>query len=452
MKNRNYKILIVDDEQEYQNVFAYILESNGYSVVTCSSGYDAINLIETTSIDLIITDLKMPQMDGNDLIKKIKKAQPELSIMVMTAFGTIENAVQSIKEGAQGYFIKGSDPEVLLVEIDKLCKIKELQISNSIFKKGTLSNIPFLETESSLCHDVLMLCKKAAKSDINVLLLGESGVGKEVMANYIHNLSQRKDNHFIPVNCQSFSSGIVESELFGHEKGAFTGAVEKRIGRFEEANNGTLFLDEIGDLPIETQGKLLRALETKSIERVGSNRNIDLNIRLISATNKNLDKAITAETFREDLFYRINTFEITIPPLRERKEDLPKLIAYFLKIVQKDQKKIIDDIDKETMETLLNYSYPGNIRELKNIIERLVVLSDNGLITSNELKTLNRTKKPTQIENYNRPLKVVRAEFEKDYISNAIKKNGGNVSQTAESLDISSRQLWNKISEYDIKY
>lgn len=337
---KEFNILIVDDEVEYQQAFSYILSGHGFQTLTCSDGYTALDLLKDNDIDLVMTDLKMPKMDGMELVRRVKELYPTIEIMVVTAFGTIESAVQSIKYGATGYFVKGSDPEGLILDINRMAKIKRLEKDKRILlHQNTMSADFFLESKSPLLQEVLHTCQKAANSDINVLILGESGVGKEVFANYIHRMSDRQNEHFIPVNCQVFGDGTVESELFGHEKGAFTGATDRRIGRFEEANYGTLFLDEIGDLPKNIQGKLLRVLENRSVERVGSNKSIDLDIRLISATNKNLHDEIENGNFREDLLYRINTLTITIPPLRHRKEDLPDLITFFLNKIGQEQKK-----------------------------------------------------------------------------------------------------------------
>jgi len=453
--SKGYKILIVDDESEYLKVFSYILNSHGYGVITSPSAEAALADFTDNEVDLVMTDLKMPGMDGLELIKQLKIINPDINIMVITAFGTIESAVQAMKYGASGYFIKGSDPESLIVEIDKLYKIKELQLSNNILKQNAPDGSAFLSTKSAIFSEVLNTCEKAAKADISVLLLGESGVGKEVMAKFIHKLSSRKDNHFIPVNCQAFADGMIESELFGHEKGAFTGALEKRTGRFEEANKGTLFLDEIGDLSPNTQSKLLRALESRTIERVGSNKTIELDIRLVSATNKSLQTEIEQGRFREDLLYRINTLEITIPPLRQRKEDLPSLIDFFISIIEKDQKKKILSIDNETMEYLLSYDYPGNIRELKNIIERLVALSENGIIKGKRIGMSAASSTTVRSEDENAfidSLRYARAEFEKQYIEQVLKNCDGDVTAAADVLKITKRQLWNKISEYHIAY
>ena len=291
MEKKNYKILVVDDEIEYQRVFSYLLKRNGYDVITASGAREALNLLESNEINLIMTDLKMPDMDGLELVKAVKSEYEDIDIMIITAFGSIESAVEAMKYGACGYSIKNSEPEALLADVDRLAKIKMLEKENKIL---TEQNSPdcdiFLKSKSPAYRDLLETCRQIADSDINVLLLGESGVGKEVAAKYIHDLSSRKARHFIPVNCQVFGEGTLESELFGHEKGAFTGANEKRIGRFEAADHGTLFLDEIGDIPLSLQGKLLRVLENRTIERVGSNKPIALDIRLISATNKDLEE------------------------------------------------------------------------------------------------------------------------------------------------------------------
>ena len=296
------------------------------------------------------------------------------------------------------------------------------------------------------------MCDRTADTDISILLLGESGVGKEVIANYIHGKSNRKNEPFVPVNCQVFPEGVIESELFGHEKGAFTGAVGSRTGKFEEANYGTLFLDEIGDLPVTTQGKLLRALETKSIQKVGSNRSINLDVRFIFATNKDLYREIENGNFRDDLLYRINTLTLTIPPLRERREDLPGLIDFFVTQTANDQKKKNVTIDDDVMDYLLNYDYPGNVRELRNIIERMIALSIDGRVTSKEILMNSRNSSGIYtIQGELQDLRTARGAFEKNYITDSLRKNDWNVEKTAVSLGITSRQLWNKIKQYDIQ-
>ena len=455
-EKKNYKILVVDDEVEYQTVFSYILSAGGYQVETASGGNEALEKLEKKPFNLVMTDLKMPDMDGMDLMKKVKDGYSGTDVMIMTAFGTIESAVEAMKYGAAGYFIKGSDPETMLVDIERLSKIRQLEKENKFFQEAIESDEVFLRSNNSAFGDVLKTCQKVAASDINILILGESGVGKEVIAKYIHKLSDRKNGLFVAVNCQVFGEGTLESELFGHEKGAFTGAVDKRIGRFETADGGTLFLDEIGDMPMSIQGKLLRVLESKTIERVGSNKEIDLNTRFISATNKNLNEEIAEGKFREDLLFRINTITITIPPLRERKEDLAPLVEFFVRRIEKDQKKKITSIADETWDFLKNYDYPGNVRELKNILERLVALSENGELRMVDLGCLGSQDKSGTAEVISADeddlsLREARGEFEKKYIERVLKKTDGNVSQAADILKITKRQLWNKISEYNIE-
>lgn len=454
-EKKNYRILVVDDEIEYQTVFSYILSAGGYQVETASGGIEALEKLEKKAFDLVMTDLKMPEMDGMDLMKKVKDSYPGTDVMIMTAFGTIESAVEAMKYGAAGYFIKGSDPEALIVDIDRLSKIRQLEKENKFLQESIDSDEMFLASSNPAYSEVLKTCRKVADSDINVLILGESGVGKEVIAKYIHGLSSRRDGLFVAVNCQVFGDGTLESELFGHEKGAFTGAVEKRIGRFETADGGTLFLDEIGDMPMNIQGKLLRVLESKTIERVGSNKEIDLDTRFISATNKDLSAEIAEGTFREDLLFRINTITVTVPPLRERKEDLAGLVNFFIKRIEKEQKKKITKISDETWKFLTEYDYPGNVRELKNILERLVALSENGELRMVDLGSFGGKASEAEssfVDDSNEmSFREARAEFEKKYIERVLQKAEGNVTKAAELMEISKRQLWNKIAEYDIE-
>ncbi|WP_053955428.1 sigma-54-dependent transcriptional regulator [Inediibacterium massiliense] len=453
VKKKGYKILIVDDEIEYQKVLSLILSDVGYDIASCSNGHEALEHMENNIVNLVLTDLKMPVMDGVELIKRIKEKYDEVEVIVMTAFGSIESAVDSIKYGAIDYFVKSSDIKELVMKVDRLAKIYRLERHSSFLLKNQNETELFIESKNEGYLNLLEMCKRVADTGINILLLGESGVGKEVIANYIHRLSKRRQEPFVPVNCQVFPEGVIESELFGHEKGSFTGAIDTRIGKFEQANFGTLFLDEIGDLPIVTQGKLLRALESRKVERLGSNKTIDLDVRFISATNKDLSKQIVEGDFREDLLYRINTLTLNIPPLRERREDLPELIRFFIKKIEMDQKKKIKKIDDEVMGFLLGYDYPGNIRELKNIIERMIALSKDGVITVNEiLMPIGCVQKRKLMDNNcEKTLKEARANFEKIFILEALKNNNGNVTKTADELEISTRQLWNKINQYKIE-
>ncbi|MFV0516971.1 MAG: sigma-54-dependent transcriptional regulator [Aminipila sp.] len=450
-QNKNYRILIVDDEIEYQNVVSLILEDAGYHTNACSNGQEAIDFLKDNVVDLVITDLRMPIMSGNELIKKIAEMDCGIDILVVTAFGSIEGAVDAMKLGASDYFVKSNDLDELLMKIERIAKMRSLERKSNILLRNQNTENVFLGTKNPQFQQLLEMCNRTADTNINILLLGESGVGKEVIANYIHRISERSNEPFVPVNCQVFPEGVIESELFGHEKGAFTGAMLSRIGKFEEANYGTLFLDEIGDLPMTTQGKLLRVLETKTIERIGSNKQIDLDVRFISATNKNVSQKISDGSFREDLLYRINTLTLTIPPLRERREDLPGLINFFVRKIEADQKKKNVVLEEKVMEYLLSYDYPGNVRELKNIIERLIALSQNGVVTMSELFMPNDLCysfiKSNEISN----LREERNKFEKQYITNALAVSNWNVTKCADELGITSRQLWNKISQYEIK-
>ncbi len=447
---RNYRILIVDDEIEYQNVVSLILEDAGYSAAACSNGREALEYLKNNDVDLVITDLRMPVMTGTELIENIRQMELDVDILVVTAYGSIEGAVDAIRLGAADYFVKSSNLDELIMKVDRIARMKRLEHKADILLKNQNAEEVFLDSKNPQYCQLLDMCNRTADTNINILLLGESGVGKEVVANYIHRISNRADEPFIPVNCQVFPEGVIESELFGHEKGSFTGAVGNRIGKFEEANYGTLFLDEIGDLPLMTQGKLLRALETRSIERIGSNKRINLDVRFIFATNKNLNKEIEQGAFRDDLLYRINTLTLTIPPLRERREDLPGLIDFFVRKTEIDQKKKDIRIDEEVMDHLLRYDYPGNIRELKNIIERMIALSRGGRVTMAELMLPGGSSFSMFGRGEITTLREARGEFERKYIEAALRKNDWNVEKCAAVLGITSRQLWNKIGQYEL--
>ena len=433
------KILIVDDEKEYRMILKKIIEKHGYSVDVACSGEEAIKKIKNEKFNLILSDLIMDKMNGIELLSKVKESDNDIEVILVTGYGSIQNAVEAMKKGAFSYFIKGDPPEEL---IDEIKKVEEK------FKDDTDGEF-ILKTNNKKFLELLDLAKNAAKSNVNILILGESGVGKDVIANYIHNCSDRKERDFIPVNCCAFSDSLLESELFGHEKGAFTGALDKRIGRFESANNGTLFLDEIGDISLDVQVKLLRVLEKRTVERIGSNEEINVDFRLICATNKNLNNEIRKGNFREDFFYRISTIVLEIPPLRERKEDIEMLIKFFLNQCEKEFNKNIKKIDEKVMSFLMNYNYPGNLREMKNIIRRLVVLTQNGIITSKYLPNESSILIEDDYDEV-RPLREIRREFEAEYIEKVLGKCKNNVSEAARRLEISRRQLSNKINEYNI--
>lgn len=443
-----FKILIVDDEKDYRDTYRMILESRGYRISEADSGEDAIKALSEEYHPVVLCDVIMPGKGGIQALKEIKNEYPSTQVIMVTGYGDVETAVEAMKLGAFGYFIKTHHPEELLIEIEKAGRIINLEHRQKYLEEG---NEHLFSSRNVKMQEIINSLDIIAQSPSNVLLLGESGVGKEVIAKRIHQLSKRSKMPFIPINCQYYSSELLQSELFGHEKGAFTGAADKRIGRFEDAGGGTIFLDEIGEVSLETQIKFLRVLENRTIERMGSNKQIHVDFRLICATNKNLQEQVKFNRFREDFYYRINTISIEIPPLRERPEDIPDLIKFFVNQYSREFKKSIRGIEESTMEHLIKYNYPGNIRELKNIIERMFVLSRDGILrVSSDLGGSELVEK--EVVDYGTDNFVkARQSFEKKFIINALKKNENNVSRTAKKIGLSKRQLFNKISEYDIR-
>lgn len=442
----------MDDEIEHRETMRMILESKGYMVGEASSGGEALDLLDEEFYPLVLCDYIMPGIDGLEVLKRIKKQYGDsIEVIIITGYGDVESAVEAMKLGAFGYFIKGNNPDEMLLEIEKAKKMLSLRKNHSLITKRNDKKRYLYQTKNPKMKEILSILEDVAKTNANVLLLGESGVGKEVIAQKIHEMSDRAKMPFIAINCQYFSSNLLESELFGHEKGAFTGANEKRIGRFEEANGGTIFLDEIGEISNDIQVKFLRVLENRTIERLGSNKQIPVDFRLISATNRDLVKEVKNNNFREDLFYRINTITIEIPPLRERKEDLEDMIYFFIDIFKEELKKDIKEIDSDTLRFLLNYDYPGNIRELKNIVERLVVLSKNGVLKMDNFGALNYSIKENKVNRPVTPYEVAKEEFEKEYFYNALKQYDFNVTKTADAIGISRRQLINKINKYNFR-
>ncbi|MFT9495321.1 sigma-54-dependent transcriptional regulator [Anaerosolibacter sp.] len=449
---KSSKILIVDDEVEYRETFRMLLEARGFYVGGASTAKGALELLEREYYPIILSDVIMPGEDGFYLLNEIKRLYRDtIEVIIVTGYGSIESAVKAMKIGALGYFIKSRNPDELFSEIEKAKRFIKLEAQNSITKREVGAKLFLSQTKSSKMLEVLKFVDVIAQSSSNILLTGETGVGKEVIANLIHEKSRRAGEIFLPINCQAISDSLLESELFGHEKGSFTGATARRIGRFEEANGGTVFLDEIGEMSLNTQVKILRVLDHKQIERIGSNKRISVNFRLITATNRNLAHEIHLGSFREDLFYRINTINIEIPPLRERKEDIKGMIDFFIGHFSSEIKKNIRGIDRDTEQYLLSYDYPGNVRELKNIIERIVVLSTDGIL---RLETLNN-KRTSQRDNRQpdemMSFKEARRVFEMQYIKNVLEKCDNNITQAAGVMNISRRQLFNKLVEYDLK-
>ncbi|MGN0721969.1 MAG: sigma-54-dependent transcriptional regulator [Anaerovoracaceae bacterium] len=455
MGNELFKILVVDDEEDYCAVSKMILENCGYSVVTCNSGREALDILERMNLDLVISDLKMNGMSGYELLEEIKRREYDVEVIMLTAFGTIETAVEAMKLGAYTYVTKGNDPEELLIEVAKVRSMRDVNRQNMVLKEKTSVEY-MLESRNEKFNSMLTLVERAASSNSNILILGESGSGKEVLASFIHSKSQRRDKNLMELNCQAISESILESELFGHEKGSFTGAAQRRIGHFEAANGGTLFLDEIGGVSMGIQAKLLKAIENKVIYRMGSSTPINVDFRLITATNRNLQKDMENGTFRSDLFYRISTIVLELPPLRERREDIPLFIDFFLNKFGREMKKENITVPENVRALLENYSYPGNIRELKNLIERLLVLSEQGEIREEylppEVLAGSREPAPEGIHtDYTESLREYRQKAEKKYIEELIARYPQDMNAVADILSITRRQLLNKLTEYKLK-
>ncbi|TYP53790.1 sigma-54-dependent transcriptional regulator [Thermosediminibacter litoriperuensis] len=451
---RGFKILVVDDEPEFLEAYSILLSEKGYEVICESQPRKALCLLEKEYFPLVMVDLVMPGMDGMEFLKNVKALYgSRTEVIIVTGFGTIENAVRAVKLGAFGYFIKSSDPESMLAEVEKVRKMFELKAENSMLKYGLLEEDVFLSTKNPKMMEVLEMIERVSRTDSNVLLLGESGTGKEVIAKLIHKKSSRSIMPFVAINCKAYPLSLLESELFGHEKGAFTGATSKRQGKLEEAGGGTLFLDEIGEIEADVQVKLLRVLETRTVERLGSNKPVSVDFRLICATNNDIDRAIEQGTFRPDLYYRISTIVIRIPPLRERKEDIPGFIEFFMNSYSRIMGKY-PEMEEGAVRLLAAYDYPGNIRELKNIIERLFVLCD-GIITEEDVKRSLQGAQKSPGRGGEAPAPVAyetaKEDFERRYFSMLFELSGGNLSQVSRLSGLSRRQVFNKIKKYSIK-
>lgn len=450
-----FKILIVDDEADYLETSKMLLEEFGYQVETTASGTEALTIMEKEYYPLVITDIKMSGLNGIEFLQKVKTIYKQnVEVIMVTGYGSVETAVQTMKMGAFGYFIKSHNPEELILEIEKVKEVIDLKRLNNLHTKVREESY-FVNSKNKNMQKVWDMVEKVAESNANILITGESGVGKEIIANKIHTASSRRTKPFVPINCQHYPDKLIESELFGHEKGAFTGAVARRLGKLEETNGGTIFLDEIGEMDLGTQVKLLRVLENHVIERIGSNRLITVDFRLVSATNRDIYAAVEEGLFRKDFLYRINTIEIDVPPLRERPEDIEDLIDFFIARFAKQTGKTILGIEPESKAALLKYQYPGNVRELKNIIERMIILSNEGLLTldnkkayvSNTSQYVREAPHTLAVLSY----KQAKQEFEKQYIAGVIAACGGNITHAAEKMGMSRRQLFNKITEYGIK-
>jgi len=460
MKNNIY-IMIVEDEKIAAKAIEDALKAEGYSCFVFYNAEEALLFFKEKPIDIAILDYKLPSMNGEELFFKLREINPTIPIIFMTAYGSVEKAVRLLKNGAYNYLTKPIEIDELLHNIKNLENKLILERENEILKTEIEKNISFNEFifESQAMKNILNLSLRSAKSEANILITGESGTGKEVIANIIHNYSKRKRGKLIKVNLAAIPDTLIESELFGSTKGAYTGAFQTRMGKFEEANGGTIFLDEIGELPIEIQVKLLRVIQEREITKLGSNSPVKVDIRLITATNKNLEELIKENKFREDLYFRLNVINIHLPALRERKEDIPYLIDLFIKKYRIRENKEITGISKDALNLLIKYEFPGNIRELENMIERAVVLTRKEIISVDDLPVfllkLQESNKDSIyneiIYNQNLSLPERLNLIEKDIIKKTLKKNNYNQTKTAKELGISESGLRYKIQALKIK-
>ncbi|MBA1334066.1 MAG: hypothetical protein HPY66_1550 [Firmicutes bacterium] len=443
------RILMVDDDQNFLDVYSKILRRSKYMVECCTDADRGMKLLQESDIDLVVTDMVMPGMNGLEFITRIKELCPLIPVIVITGQGTIENAVEAMKIGAFSYLVKPVNIDELLLETSKAAEFLRICRDNALLKDEIAGNDDYFIGDSDKILELKKIIPVVAASDSTVLITGESGTGKELVAKLIHQKSGRKDRPMVKVNCASFARTILESELFGHERGAFTGANYTKKGRFEMADGSTLFLDEIGDISPNIQVKLLRVLQEKEFERVGGTRPISADFRLICATNRDLKEEIAKGRFREDLYYRLNVIPLHLPPLSERAEDIPALIQYFSRKFAEEMGKEKVSLTREALHAMVSYRWPGNIRELKNIIERLTVFSKGFPFGVKDLpgEIINGADGKRDIK----LLKYAKEEFERAFIKEALEKNEWNITKAAEKIGIARKNLQDKIKKYGLK-
>ena len=447
----NFTILIVDDEKNIREGLGTALELEGYDVKLAEIGEVGLKLIEKGDIDLVITDLRMPGISGEEVIAKVTGESPGIPVIVLTGHGSIDSAVTAMRNGAYDFLTKPLNLDRLILIVKRALAGRELEIRHSTLKEELDAKTSFesIIGKSAEMLRIFEVVRKAANSKASVLITGESGTGKELIANALHNLSNRRDKPFVKVHCAALSESLLESELFGHEKGAFTGAVARKRGRFELANTGSIFLDEIGEIDQNVQIKILRVLQDRRFERVGGEETLEVDVRIIAATNRDLLQEIAEHRFREDLFYRLNVVHIQVPPLRERKDDIPLLVASFLEEFAKENNKKITGIDARARSALYKYNWPGNIRQLRNCIESAVVMCSGSEITLEDLPPSVSGASDTDMISI--PVGITLAEAEKILIQQNLAVNKGNKSKTADILGIGRKTLHRKIDEYNLE-
>jgi DNA-binding NtrC family response regulator len=441
-------ILIVDDEEGMRDSLCELLARDGYQLVTANDGYQALKQVQQIDVNLILLDVMMPGIDGIETLKRIRNINEQAPIIMITGYGTIESAVKAMKFGANDYITKPFAVRNLRKTIKESLDLVAALPHNP--QLTTTTHIGDLIGDSVVMKRLFILLAKVIQNEATVLILGESGTGKELVARAIHKEGPRKDKPFVSINCAAIPESLLESELFGYDKGAFTGAVNRKIGKFEQASGGTIFLDEIGDMNIATQAKILRVLEEREVVRIGGIESIKVNTRIIAATNKDLMEAVAGGSFREDLYYRLNVVPITMPPLRERIEDIPLLIKHFLLKYSNDYNKPVITIPASLIDLFKSYPWPGNVRELRNIIERFVVLGEKDFRPEEHLKLANPfIEKEGESGEFS--LKTVRSEQEREFIRLALEKVHWNKKKAAEILKISRKSLYEKMAKYNLK-
>ena len=443
-----FRILVIDDEKNIREGLQMALEDDGYEVLTAADGTAGLQKALSDVVDLIITDLRMPGIGGQELLRRVTSETPGVPVIVLTGHGTVETAVEAMRMGAYDFLTKPLDLDRLSLLVKRALQNRELVLRHRELEEQLQSNKTFehIIGKSAAMEHVFEMIRKVAPSRASVLITGESGVGKELIASAIHNLSPRKDKSYIKVHCAALAESLLESELFGHEKGAYTGAVSQKRGRFELADGGTIFLDEIGEINQNLQIKILRVLQEKQFERVGGEKSVTVDTRLITATNRDLEKEVENGTFRSDLYYRLNVVHIHVPPLRERKEDLPLLIAAFIKEFTEENAKSISGIEPKARAALYAYEWPGNIRQLRNCLESAVVMSSDDIIRLSDLP--EHVREAEQTATVRIQIGTSLAEAEKHIIMETLAAYKGNKSKTADILGIGRKTLHRKLDEF----
>jgi len=446
---KNWPILVVDDEDVMCESMAAWLREDGYRVDTAPNGLKALELTKATDYVICFIDLKMPGMDGIETMMEIRRIRPEASVIIITAYATVDTAIQAMKEGAQEYIVKPCNPQEISMLVSRIMKFRKLQSENAILRKKLSRQYRHHDiiTKNSRMQEILALTQDIASLRSTVLIRGESGTGKELVARAIHFSGSRAEKPFIAVSCAALTETLLESELFGYEKGAFTGAAAQAKGKFELADGGTIFLDEIGDISGKLQADLLRVLQERRFYRVGGNEEVEVDVRIIAATNKNLAEEVQQGRFREDLYYRLNVIEICLPPLRERREDIPLLAEHFVQRICSELGKDVGSISGPALNLLIAYDWPGNVRELENVIERAIVTCRNGMLDDQDFAWLQ--KQATHSQNWEVP-DVPLDELERRAIIAALERKHGNVKEASSALGIDRSTLYDKLKRYAI--